>query len=210
MSRNSITDFCALTRLRRLRAHDLHAVGRPAWRRPAAAWAPSRPRPGTCGSWPRSTASCGSRNAGRRCPLRRPHRIDHAARAASLSDRCLPSISIFDHVGPFSSSAMSLSHLARPAHSMPVATRLSHHTMHVLCSMWYSNSSRKCLRKPCHRHRRRVAQRADGAALDVVGHVDRAGPGLPCGPCRVSMRCTTRYSQPVPSRHGVHWPQDSS
>ena len=25
-----------------------------------------------------------------------------------------------------------------------------------------------------------------------------------------SMRCTTRYSQPVPSRQGVHWPQDSS
>ena len=36
----------------------------PASRRPAAAWAPSRPRPGTSGSWPRSTASCDSRNAG--------------------------------------------------------------------------------------------------------------------------------------------------
>jgi hypothetical protein len=26
----------------------------------------------------------------------------------------------------------------------------------------------------------------------------------------VLIRFTTRHSQPVPSRHGVHWPQDSS
>ena len=45
---------------------DLHAVGRPAWRTPAAAWAPSRPPPGTCGSWRRSTACGGSRSAARR------------------------------------------------------------------------------------------------------------------------------------------------
>ena len=46
---------------------DLHAFGRPASRTRAAAWAPSRPARGTCGSWPRSTASCDSRSAARRC-----------------------------------------------------------------------------------------------------------------------------------------------
>jgi len=39
----------------------------PAWRRPARAWASSPRPPGTCGSWPRSAASRGSRSAGWRC-----------------------------------------------------------------------------------------------------------------------------------------------
>src|SRR6218665_204746 len=44
-----------------------------------------------------------------------------------------------------------------------------------------------------HRHRRRIAQRADGAALDVVGH-------------RVEQFQITR---PAPRRRGVHWPKYS-
>ena len=65
----------ALLRLQRLlaaRAND-HALRWPASRRPASASAPSRPRPDTSGSWPRSTASCDSRNAGCRCRRGRQH-----------------------------------------------------------------------------------------------------------------------------------------
>ena len=53
-----------------------------------------------------------------------------------------------------------------------------------------------------------VAQRADGVALDLVAHleqhIDLALLGLP-----FAMRSSTRHIQPVPSRQGVHWPQDS-
>jgi hypothetical protein len=53
---------------------------------------------------------------------------------------------------------------------------------------------------------RRVAERADRVALDLLGdveqHVDLALLGL-----ARAMRSITRHIQPVPSRQGVHWPQ---
>ena len=47
--------------------------------------------------------------------------------------------------------------------------------------------------------------------FSVSGHVNKPGNfEVSLGrPCPVSMRSTMRDSQPVPSRHGVHWPQDS-
>jgi hypothetical protein len=53
---------------------------------------------------------------------------------------------------------------------------------------------------------RRVAERADGVAFDLLGdveqHVDLLFSASP-----FTMRSITRHIQPVPSRHGVHWPQ---
>ncbi len=66
------------------------------------------------------------------------------------------------------------------------------------------------LHEALHRPRGRVAERADGVAFDLVRdvdqHVEVVLDALARRRCGVSMR----YSQPVPSRHGVHWPHDSA
>ena len=59
----------------------------PASRTPASASAPSRPRPGTCGNWPRSSASCDSRSAGCRCRPCRQHASPCCPRAPRPSCR---------------------------------------------------------------------------------------------------------------------------
>ena len=132
----------ALLRLDRLVAacvQHLHAVGRPAWRRPAAAWAPSRPRPGTCGSWPRSTASCDSRSAGRRCRACRRH----ASPCCLLAPR--PSCRRFR-----CSTIVALAVIAAAVRRSAALVRASgRHECSACARSWYSNSSRKCLMKLC-------------------------------------------------------------
>ena len=64
------------------------------------------------------------------------------------------------------------------------------------------------LEEALHRPGRRIAERADGVAFDAVGDVEQQVQLL--APRRpASTRRSSRFIQPVPSRHGVHWPQDS-
>jgi hypothetical protein len=73
----------------------------------------------------------------------------------------------------------------------------------------YSNSGRKCLMKLC------TGQAAASPKAQMVWPSMRRetlssrsrSSRLPC-PAR--MRNSTRFIQPVPSRQGVHWPQDSA
>ena len=51
------------------------------------------------------------------------------------------------------------------------------------------------------------AERADGVAFDLLGDVPAACRSRRATIWPRSMRCRMRHSQPVPSRHGVHWPQ---
>ena len=53
----------------------------------------------------------------------------------------------------------------------------------------------------------RVAEAADGVALDLAGDVEQQVDLALSRPRRVTMRSITRHIQPVPSRQGVHWPQ---
>ena len=61
----------------------------------------------------------------------------------------------------------------------------------------------QALDRPC----RRVAERADGVALDLLGHVEQQVDLLEPRRRPCAIRSITRHSQPVPSRQGVHWPQ---
>ena len=54
---------------------------------------------------------------------------------------------------------------------------------------------------------RRVAQRADGVAFDLLGDFLQQVDLSHLRPRPSTMRSITRHIQPVPSRHGVHWPQ---
>ena len=54
---------------------------------------------------------------------------------------------------------------------------------------------------------RRVAQRADRVAFDLLGRLPAAGRSRSTWASPFTMRVITRHIQPVPSRQGVHWPQ---
>src|SRR5690606_17341415 len=98
-------------------------------------------------------------------------------------------------------------HVGRGAHAASPALPAPAPTMQRLCSMWYSNSWRKCLRKLC------TGQAAASPKAHMVwpsiwpaaltNRSRSSGRPRPS-----SMRLMTRYIQPVPSRQGVHWPQD--
>src|SRR5690606_21271591 len=73
-------------------------------------------------------------------------------------------------------------------------------------TMRYSNSSQKWRRKPC------IGQAAASPKAQMVW--PSIWPAAARSMCRSSTvalpsatRVTMRYIQPVPSRHGVHWPQ---
>src|SRR4029079_108936 len=75
-------------------------------------------------------------------------------------------------------------------------------------SIMYSNSWRKCLRKLCTGH-----AAASPSAQMVWPSMRPATSTSSCRsdfcPSPAMIRRMTRFIQPVPSRHGVHWPQDS-
>ena len=56
------------------------------------------------------------------------------------------------------------------------------------------------------RPRRRIAQGADGVAFDLQVTSSSMSISSSVG-SPSTMRAIIRHSQPVPSRHGVHWPQ---
>ena len=58
-----------------------------------------------------------------------------------------------------------------------------------------------------HRPRGGFAERADGVAFDLAGGGLAACCRSSSVACLSTMRVSMRYIQPVPSRHGVHWPQ---
>ncbi len=66
------------------------------------------------------------------------------------------------------------------------------------------------LQEALHRPRRGIPEAADRMALDAVGHVEQQPEVLAPRPAPARMRLSMRFSQPVPSRQGVHWPQDSA
>jgi hypothetical protein len=81
-------------------------------------------------------------------------------------------------------------------------------TMQVLCSMWCSNSWRKCLIMP----RTGMAAASPRAQMvrPMMFSATLSSRAMSLGlPWPRSMRSTMRQSQPVPSRQGVHWPHDS-
>ena len=149
-----------LRRLLRMRVH-LHALGRPASRRPAAASAPSRPARGTCGSWRRSTASCDSRSAARRCRACSRHPSPCCRARTSTA---LPSISMF---------------------SMRTAAYVGNEALLVVDVVLEFVA--EVLDEALHRQRRGVAERADRAALRCCRRRNSAGRGPRCGPGRA--RC---------------------
>ncbi len=53
---------------------------------------------------------------------------------------------------------------------------------------------------------RRIAERADRVALDLARHLLEHVDLRELGPA-LDHPVITRIIQPVPSRHGVHWPQ---
>ena len=65
------------------------------------------------------------------------------------------------------------------------------------------------LEEALHRPGRRITQAADRVALDAVGDIEQQVQVLRAALSPARMRLSVRLSQPVPSRHGVHWPQDS-
>ena len=62
--------------------------------------------------------------------------------------------------------------------------------------------------EPLHRPRRGIAQRANRMALDLIGYVEQHLDFALFGPA-LRHALDTRHIHPVPSRQGVHWPQDS-
>src|SRR3989475_403657 len=82
-------------------------------------------------------------------------------------------------------------------------------TRHLLCSMWCTNSARKCLMK-LFTGSAAASPSAQIVRPAMLSETSSSSARSSIRPKPFSMRCTTRYSQPVPSRQGVHWPQDSS
>src|SRR6202162_3003909 len=76
------------------------------------------------------------------------------------------------------------------------------------CSTMYSNSCRKCLRKLCTGHAA-ASPRPQIVWPSMRFATSSSRFRSSCRPCPARMRLSVRLSQPVPSRHGVHWPQDS-
>jgi hypothetical protein len=52
-----------------------------------------------------------------------------------------------------------------------------------------------------------VAEGADRVAFDLLGVTSSSMSISDISASPVTMRSMTRHIQPVPSRHGVHWPQ---
>ena len=57
-----------------------------------------------------------------------------------------------------------------------------------------------------HRPGSAVAKGANGVTFDLLGHLHQH-VDLALLRAALAMRVSTRHIQPMPSRHGVHWPQ---
>src|SRR6185436_489926 len=82
-------------------------------------------------------------------------------------------------------------------------------TLLPLCSTMYSNSWRKCLMKLCTGH----AAASPSAQIVWPSILFATSTSMSMSafePLPSVMRVSTRCSQPVPSRHGVHCPHDSA
>src|SRR6185503_12630887 len=82
-------------------------------------------------------------------------------------------------------------------------------TLLPLFSTMYSNSWRKCLMKLCTGH----AAASPNAQIVWPSILFATSTSMSMSafvPWPSTMRVSTRCNQPVPSRHGVHWPHDSA
>ena len=172
----------------RLRAHrafgvDHHAVRRPAARRTRPASAPS---------------SASTRHMRQLPAIAR--RWSENRNAASRCQAAAPPAAQWCRAGPRPAAVDGEFRHRLLRRHRPACGRL-------VCAMRCSISPAEMPDQPLDRPRRGFAERADRVAFDLLGdflqHIDFGDLGAR----PATMRSSTRHIQPVPSRHGVHWPQ---